>query len=273
MSLKTRLSLLIVALVAGVVIVLSVLYLHSIATARFGDLLERTTTAALQVQSFLLQRIGEQSASVQPQPANLDETKALWHRIVRQDQELPGLLEGTMASTHTILEIEVAGEGGTILASSNPTSVGRRLQNLPSLAEWSRKTPWKQLGEVLTHGRNYEVSIPLVVEGQERPVFRIQVILSSVLLRNELMPQVRQLVKLVLLSLGIAILLAIAVSNLAFRPLSRIGDAIDRIARGEFSREPEGKESKEYAAVQSKLNVLGQQFRGYVASRARTSLT
>jgi len=264
MSLKTRLSLLIVALVAGVVIALSALYLHSIATARFGDLLERTTTAALQVQSFLMQRIGEQSASAQPPPANLGETKALWSRIVAEDLELPTLLQDTMASTHTILEIEIAGETGRILASSNPTSVGRRLQNLPSLAEWARKTPREQLVEVLTHRKNYEVSIPLGVEGQEEPVFRIQVILSSVLLRNELMPQVYQLVKLVLLSLGVAILLAIAVSNIAFRPLSRISEAIDRIARGEFSRgpEPEGKESKEYAAVQSKLNVLGQQFRG-----------
>ncbi len=263
MSLKTRLSLLIVVLVTLIVIALSALYLHSVASSRFGDLQERATTAALQVQSLLIQRISERTAS-QPPPADFEGTKSLWSRIVREDAELAGLLKDTMASSRTILEIGIAGADGDVLASSNPSSVGKALRALPSLAQWARLSPWEQLAGVFGQRQDYEVTIPLGVEGHDATIFRIQVVLSSVLLRNALMPQVNHLAKLVVLSLLAAILLAVAVSNLAFRPLARIGETIDRIARGEFMREPgpPGKEAKEYAEVQSKLSVLGQQYRG-----------
>jgi signal transduction histidine kinase/HAMP domain-containing protein len=262
-SLKTRLSLSIVALVMGVVIALSALNLYSVATAKFGDLEERATTAALQVQSLLLQRIGERTTG-KPVPATLKDQKALWADVVATDEELSTLLSDTMASSHTILEIEVAGETGRILASSNPSSVGRTIQKLPSLGAWVKKEPWAQLAEIFTERLNYEVVLPLGVPGEESAVFRIQVIISSVLLRNSLAPQVDSLTKAVIVSILAAILLAVIASKIAFRPLARIGDAIDRMARGEFRSDTgeETKESKEVAAVQSKLNVLGQQFRG-----------
>ena len=60
-------------------------------------------------------------------------------------------------------------------------------------------------------------------------------------------------------------MLAVLASNIAFRPLARVRDAIDRIARGEspLLAKPAGKEEpKEVAALESKLQVLGQQFRG-----------
>ena len=147
MSLKTRLSLLIVVLVTLIVIALSALYLHSVASSRFGDLQERATTAALQVQSLLIQRISERTAS-QPPPADFEGTKSLWSRIVREDAELAGLLKDTMASSRTILEIGIAGADGDVLASSNPSSVGKALRALPSLAQWARLSPWEQLAGV-----------------------------------------------------------------------------------------------------------------------------
>jgi len=262
MSLKNRLRVSIVALLVGVVLVLSALNLHGAATARFQDVLERANLTALQVQSFLMQRISEKAASV-PQPASLEETKRLWAQIVEEDDELARLLEETMASSRTILEIVIAGETGRVLAASDPTSVGRQVRQLPKLSDWAAKSPWRQLWEVLTVRRDYEAVLPLGIQEQQAPVFEIKVLVSSVLLRNTLDPQIRYLGWLLAGSIAAAVALAIVVSNIAFRPLARIGEAIDRIARGEFSREaPPEPESKELAAVQSKLNLLGQQFRG-----------
>jgi len=262
MSLKARLRVSIVALLVGVVLVLSALNLHSAATARFQDVLERANLTALQVQSFLMQRISEQAASA-PQPASLEETKRLWAQIVEEDDELARLLEETMASSRTILEIVIADETGRVLAASDPTSVGRQVRQLPKLTDWAAKSPWRQLWEVLTVRRDYEVVLPLGIQEQQAPVFEIKVLVSSVLLKNTLDPQIRYLGWLLAGSVAAAIVLAIVASNIAFRPLARIGEAIDRIARGEFSREaPPEPESKELAAVQSKLNLLGQQFRG-----------
>jgi hypothetical protein len=64
----------------------------------------------------------------------------------------------------------------------------------------------------------------------------------------------------------LSILLAVVASNVAFRPLARIGDIIDRIARGEESAALPRRQAKEVAAVESKLDLLGKQFRGAQAS-------
>ncbi len=264
MSLKTRLRLSIVALVVSIVLALSALNLHSVATARFEDVLERARMSALQVQSVLIQRLNERTAQRPTPPVNLDETKAVWSEIVRSDQDLTSLLKDTMASSRTTVEIAISGEDGRILTSSNPATVGTLARKLPSLENWTRKSPWEKLWDIFTQRLDYEVRMPLGVAEQQAPVFEIQVAVSSVLLRNTLAPQMWYFALALLVSFLSALALAVLVSNLAFRPLARISDAIDRIARGESVRDdlPGEGESKEYTALQSKLSVLGQQFRG-----------
>jgi hypothetical protein len=262
MSLKTRLRVSIVVLVIAVVLSLSALNLHSFANARFDDLRERARTTALQVQIMLMQRVSEQVAR-KPPPKNLEETKRLWAEIVVYDDELAQLLEATMASSsQTVVEILVVGENRSILAASDPSRVGQTARKLPELAELSRRPPWKRLAGLFTERGNYEYTLPLGVEQQEAPVFEIKVVVSSVLLRNALEPQILYLTYLLTASFVAAMALAIVASNIAFRPLAKIGEAIDRLSRGEFREPPPEADSKELAAVQSKLNMLGQQFRG-----------
>ncbi len=262
MSLKTRLRISIVVLVVAVVFALSALHLRSVADARFDDIQERARMTALQVQSMLLQRVSEQAAS-RPAPGDLEETKKLWNEIVVYDEHLAQLLEETMAGSRTIVEILIVGETGSILAASDPSRVGQTARRLPALDEWAKKGYWSRLDEVLTERVNYEHVLPIGIEQQPTPVFEIKVVVSSVLLRSTLEPQLRYLALLFSGAFLAAILLAFVASHITFRPLAKIGEAIDRIARGEVVKDsaPEA-ESKELAAVQSKLNLLGQQFRG-----------
>jgi signal transduction histidine kinase len=52
-------------------------------------------------------------------------------------------------------------------------------------------------------------------------------------------------------------------TNWLLRPVRRLEQMIDRIAQGKFGRpEQPGGVAKEFAAVESKLNLLGEQFRG-----------
>jgi len=263
MSLRTRLVVSIVTLVMCVVVALSALSLYGVATVKFGDLQERAMTAALQAQSLLLRRIDERMKRGVT-PTRLNELKALWIETASTDQELPSALNDIMASSKSILEIEVAGENRRILASSNPASVGKKLEPLPKLVDWARKKPWSQLLEIFTQRLNYQVILPLGVEGRGPPVFQIQVVISSVLLRNSLMPQINYLAKVIVISALAALILAVGLASLSVRPLARIGEAIDRMARGDYRPEviEQKEESKEFATLQSKLNVLGQQFRG-----------
>jgi signal transduction histidine kinase len=65
-------------------------------------------------------------------------------------------------------------------------------------------------------------------------------------------------------SFVIAVLLALLLPTLVLNPLERLGERIDLIRIGEFEPVPGQKrqETREFAAVQSKLNLLGQQFHG-----------
>jgi len=263
MSLKTRLRLSIVGLVLGVAGGLLVLNLDTVAQARFDELVERSNFIASQVESTLLRRLREQAREY-PAPSSLEETKAVWRSIVSKDELLAASLRDTLAGSRTVLEIQIVGEDGRVLSSSDPASVGQRAVSYPKLSEWQRQPRWRQLAELFGERKNYEVSIPLGVAGQEAPVFEVKVILSFVLLRNELDSQIRRLGVAFLFSLLAALGLAVLGSNLAFRPLARVSAAIDRIARGEAEPLPSAPaaDSAEVAAIESKLQALGQQFRG-----------
>lgn len=263
MSLKLRLLMLIVALMTVVVVTLSTLHLNSVVEAWSDGVLERAEQAGQQVKTALLERIEYRSAEQDIPPMTLEESKRLWSDIVAEDRAVPTMLLRTMAYGRAIVEINVAGEAGQILASSNPTRKGARLAPLPEFAAWRSANLLARLADVLRRSHDFAVVIPLGVPEQPRPVFLIQVAVSSVLLREALAPQVRNLVLVSLSSLTLAILLALFTANLALRPLNRVSEMIDRLRTGGFPSMERGASTRtpELAAVESKLNLLGERLR------------
>jgi signal transduction histidine kinase len=64
-------------------------------------------------------------------------------------------------------------------------------------------------------------------------------------------------------AIGLSLLLTMLATTRTLRPVKRIEDTIDRIAQGTVGgEEPDGMLAKEFRAVESKLNLLGQQYRG-----------
>lgn len=267
MSLKTRLRISIVTLVTLLVFAQCVVSLRIAAEANFNDALERAQAIALQVRYFVEQRVNEQARQVTPPPVTIEATKRLWERIVDEDMALPMLLEKTMASSNAIIEILICDENSRVLAASTPSRVHTIFDSLPGFAEWKERPLWERLGEVLGGRKDYDIVVPLGVEGMSKPVLSIHVVVSTVLLRSAIMPQVRSLVVVSGLSLLASIILAGIVSNVIFSSLERLSKRIESIATGEFkedeSVQAESKrESKEFADVQSKLDLLNRQFRG-----------
>ncbi|MCC6858833.1 MAG: PAS domain-containing protein [Bryobacterales bacterium] len=265
MSLKTRLRISIVVPVITVVIVLSVLNLRQFVESKFGDALNRAQGTASQVVSFLLARIPEQAASQKPASRTPEQQKELWMQIVESDEAVAVLLQNSVANTRDVIEILIVGHDGRTLASSNPAALGEVVRQHPDAAAWQQKRFWEQLIEIFHAPGNYEVSVPLGVVGQQEPVFTVKAVISAVLLREALRPELIKLAAISFSGLGLSLLLAVIVSNVALASLARLGEAIDQITKGETDKEaepPARAEAKEMAAVQSKLTLLGQQFRG-----------
>jgi signal transduction histidine kinase len=274
MSLKTRLRISIVALVVTIVMALSVLHIHSFTQARFEDSVERASTVLDRVEGNLTKQIREQTeirltkqqAAPAPSELNLQDLVGLATQIIENDTTVTTMLEQTMATSQSIVEIAVTGESDRILASSQLERQGQKIEQRPSFSDFASKHLWTKLNEVLFQNQNYEVARPLAFEGQEEPAFTVRVIMNTVLLREQLQPQLENLAVALAVSLLLSILLAVVASNVAFRPLARIGDIIDRIARGEEAAALPKRQAKEVAAVESKLDLLGKQFRGAQAS-------
>ena len=171
------------------------------------------------------------------------------------------MLIKTMAQTTGILEINVAYQTGQVLASSNPTRVSGVLANLEMFRTWKDKPLYRRLVDLVVRRPDYQVTVPLGIG--DTPIFTIQVVTSSVLLRSALTPEVEWLAVVSGGALLVSLILTAMVTNWVLRPLRRIEQTIDRIVQGSFRHEEQdGGMAKEFAAVESKLNLLGEKFRG-----------
>jgi signal transduction histidine kinase len=262
MSLKTRLQFSIVALVVVVVVSLSALNIHDMIVTRFQDSLELARNNAQQVEGFIVDLVARRTAESELSLSSVEEIKEFWKEIVEQDVHLTALLQQLAGSnSRAVIEVFVSGDDGRVLAASLPARHGQIPPPIPSFEDFAQKSLWARFNELLASNQDYEVSTVLGLPDQQEPVFVVHVIVSTAVLRTEMMPRIRDLGIVSALSLLLSVLLAVVASKLAFRPLTHISEIIDRITRGE-GLETTGDTPSEVAAVESKLSMLGEQFRG-----------
>ena len=262
MSLKARLRIAILGLVVGIVLALSLLNLQSSVEETFNDALERAELTAQQVKTFIVERIPEQAARRGDTQKSFDDTKQIWYDVVRNDKILPRILERSMTNSTFVIEIAVTDESGRILAASTPELRGTGMGNQRSFADWKQRGFWFRLRDVLNTSEDYLITLPMAAPQQKNPVLTVNVLVSAVLLRQELVPQLRQLGALSGISLLLSAFLAVLVSNLVARSFEQVSSDIDKISKGELTRSEPEFPSTELAGVQAKLAVLGQEYYG-----------
>lgn len=261
MTLRSRIRLTILLPLLAVAAGYSLLSLNTVATVLFREASERAMLLASQAQTLLVQRVTEY-AKVSPPSGSLAETERQWREMASHDKPLSSLLRDTMASTRTVVEIDIQGQDGIVVASSNPISIGRPARRAMSMTDWERLGRTQQIWQVLMRPQELETSIPLGLQGSDKPIFAVRVLVSSALLKNTLEPEVNNL----LFALGISLLAALAIAvltgKMVFLPLRRLSEAIDKVSRGEALTQPETQEAQEVRIVESKLSLLGEQVRG-----------
>jgi len=262
MSLRARLVASIVTLIAATVVLLSVLFLRTTLQTSFGDARRIADENAQQVESFLLARAQAAVQRMQPAPATLDEVADAYVRAVAEDEELDDLLANLMASSAVLIEALITGPDGLVLAASLDSRAGERFTPLPPLEEFEDKNLIVRLTETFSSNQDYDVARELGVG--DRQLFTIHMVVSSLLMREHYLEPLEPLGIASVVALLVAVFAAVVVSRLAVRPFEKIGEQIDRITRGEQDDDPDDRHSpaKELAVVESKLSLLGQQFRG-----------
>jgi signal transduction histidine kinase len=261
MSLRVRLVLLTLTLVALVAVALSALHLETLVNTLSEDALERSEHAAQEVNSYLIDHINQHSGDEDYKAAG--SPKAMLYMMVSSDREIASMLQKTMALAPSIVEINVAGEDRRILASSSERRVGATLAQLRDFSQWSRGGALSRLLDLMKGGPDYESDSAASIKGQSERVLTIQVVTSTALLGDPLLAQVRGLAAVSGGSLLAALVITLAATSLALQPLKRIDQTIDRIVQGNYGGEQkEPRVAREFAVLESKLNLLGQKFRG-----------
>lgn len=260
MSLRVRLVLLILVVVTLVAFTLSALQLQTLVAALSAQTEDRADLAAQQISDFLIEHINLHSPEY-PVPQNVPETRAIWYEIASSDPDISGELKRRMALTDALLEINIASRDGSILASSNPIKVDRELDRLTPFNQWMQVPLYQRTVDLIQRRTpDLEVTVPLGIAEDDETVFTIQVVTSSVLVRDLLIPELQRLLGITGATVAISLLLILAATHRILRPLQRIEQTIDRIAQGQFNQSDNEKPgAKEFRAVQDKLNLLGQQ--------------
>lgn len=274
MSVKIRLTVSLVGMVVLAVLVLSSLHIHSQVSQALDHVQERSEGTADFIVSWIKHRVNE----IEPPDAGSHPSgiRQRWWSAIANDEELNEILARTLVSASSIAEISIAGAEGKILASSNPMRIGEVLRDRLTLRSLMQLGPVDRLLAIMGGRIDYESRSELTEDGRAgSPVFTIQVLVSSGLLRQELMPEITRMALFTLGAMIVSALLALFVAQVAVHPLARISDTIDRITAGEITLPAaDRRTAREFALVEQKLRLLGAQYRGAQegASQLRSSM-
>jgi PAS domain S-box-containing protein len=274
MSLKSRLRRPIIALVALVVVVMSLLYLSDFTRVSFAGASDRADLVAEQFKLYLENHLNLAMARGGLQPTSVADSESGWATIIRDDPDIAQMLNRTLAKADLALAILVTDARGNVLAASPPATKSSVLTGADDIHDIQRRWWAVNLWDLMTRRENYLVTRPLGSQGSK--LFNVTIVIRSVLLKHEVEPALKSLVLAFALALGVAIVLGAVLPNLIIDPLQRVGRSIDLIRTGQFgaSAAPDRREPREFADVQSKLSLLDEQYRGAKqdASELRTNI-
>ncbi len=276
MSLKSRLRRPIVALVALVVVVMSLLYLSDFTRVSFEGAADRADLVAEYFNLYLQNHLNLAMARRGIQPTSAAEWEDAWTGIIRSDPDVNDMLNRAMAKADLALAILVTDAHGNILAASPAGTQTSVLAGADDIHDIQRRWWAVNLWDLMTRRENYLVTQPTGLQGGKQVLFNVTIVIRSVLLKHEVEPALKSLVLAFALALCVAILLGAILPNLIIDPLQRVSQSIDLIRTGQFgaSTAPNPREAREFADVHSKLSLLDEQYRGAKqdASELRTNI-
>jgi len=255
MSLKTKILVLTGVLMFGLAGGLSALLLNDLVVSNLQNSQRLAELAAQQTKGLLLIRLEESWKTGASD-------RRLWSSALAVDARLATFLENSVAQAPSLVEISIAGDDNRILVSSTRSNSGSPMREYQSLRALLALGPLNRIRRVFARGPDYEIRIPIGLLDDPRPIFTIQVLVSTVLLRDALEPGLQWIGFAGLTALFISLLAVSLLARFVSRNLRRISEGIDLIRHGEAVPELNpATSSPEFAAVQSKLSLLGAEVR------------
>lgn len=177
--------------------------------------------------------------------------------VLRQDRELRSLLEASLGYSPHLLYAVIADQSGKAILHGERGKEGAAVPERPSLRQLLSLDPLRRFHAIYQRGRTYEVALPVLLNG--RPFGSIRLGISTSLLRKELNASLARGLGLAGLALPVAWLVAMALANLALKPIRRLSREMERLRQGEFDVAGDLGREDEFKELASQLQLLGQQ--------------
>ena len=267
LSLKAKLTALITLLVLLVVVVTSTVYISNLTR----QALREVQTKGEYVANEVSHQAGAALAGCRmPQGESPQDPQALRGFVrmcLSSDPGLASVMESAVGYLPAVDYVAITDMNLEVLVHSNPEEFGHHLTPPPRYSQLLQTGMLRQLRTVYGPPQDYEVILPLSLGA--KPLGDVRVGVSTVLLRDEISPNLRGALLLSLTAIIFATLSAGVVSFLVLRPLEKISQSVDLLARGEYTKPAALNRRDEWGILSSKLYLLGEQMRGEKAAFVR----
>ncbi len=266
LRLRTKLTLVMTGLVFLVVVVLSGVYFARLT----GQVIQETSNRANELTQQVFaqakrsladaKQSGMQAASDSP-----EDRRDYVRQAFERNEGLAEELQAPLGANAWMYDVMIVDKYGLVLASSDPQMPGTTVYPRPLFGQLERANIFKQMKALFGPQPVYEVRYPFTM-GRE-PFGEVRVGVSIALLRNEIMPSLRNSAAIALVALLVSTGLAMVVSGATLAPLQEISTQLDRISAGQFDA-PVAQATgfaggaDELGLVSKKISQVGQQLRG-----------
>lgn len=177
-----------------------------------------------------------------------------------RDPALTNQLSSATGNWWLVYDVALVDVEGRAIMHTNPAMAGTVLPERPDLARLRDSGFREQLRVIQKGPALFEVRKTLQVNGT--PFATVRVGISTVFLRSEITPRLREAWALSLAATFLSLVLAATLSHVALSPLQRIAERLDSMADGQPAESlEEGPPQDEYGLVTLKIAHLGRQMR------------
>jgi signal transduction histidine kinase len=230
------------AIVGVAVVALSGLYVTRIS----GIVLHESLARAELLLNTILHRAREVVTDA-PEP----------YSALQGDAGLSAILESSLYG-ESVTGASILDSAGIVIASSDPTRLGLRLENRPDLKALAEQRALDQLRVIYSpDGQTLEVQQPIVLGDEAFGSIRIGV--STLLMRQEVNAALQPALLTAAVALGVSVLVAALLAQLFLRPIHVLRSGLTRLGKGEFGVTLDLPQDDEFGELGSFFNAVSQQ--------------
>src|SRR5881394_2588990 len=266
LRLRTNLTLVMTGLVFLVVVVLSGVYFARLTGQVIQETYNRANELTQQVFAQAKRSLADaRQSGLQAASDSPDDRRDYVRQAFERNEGLSEELQAPLGANAWMYDVMIVDKYGMVLASSDPQMPGTTAAPRPLFTQLERANIFKQMKALYGPQPVYEVRYPFTMA--KEPFGEVRVGISISLLRNEILPSLRNSAAIALVALLVSTGLAMVVSGATLAPLQEISTQLDRISAGQFDA-PVAQATgfaggaDELGLVSKKISQVGQQLRG-----------